>query len=439
MNQTLRQIRARLGVSDFAWGSALSLVWLGVGTLLSFANQAIMSRRLGEHEFGTYLYALGWMNVGVVFALLQLETVTSRFASVYIGTNDAGKLRGLVKKSQAVVVLVAIPISIVAVAIGWYLHREEAPHRQVTWTLAGLLITVTSLISLHGAALQAFRRVTRFQFISSVVRPALMTLLLLSMSSWAIWDSAAAGMAVNSSAAVITLLIARRFVAAEMRKVAPAVPQYDTRLWVGTGLGLMVTAVAQLILSQSTDTLVVGTLLDKSSAAHYGIASQLSGLVAMAVTAVTTLAVPMLARHHGMGERKELQEALRRFGRLNLLLAVPVLIVLILGGKSVLRVFGPNYSAAYPVLIILTALQLINAAGGAQAGWLLSMSGNEKVLGVVVASSAALNLLLSVILTPQYGIVGAASATLVATLLRAIVLGAVGKRRLGMSVLPWGG
>jgi O-antigen/teichoic acid export membrane protein len=64
---------------------------------------------------------------------------------------------------------------------------------------------------------------------------------------------------------------------------------------------------------------------------------------------------------------------------------------------------------------------VVGLAGGL-AGFLLTMTAHEREAAWIIGGTAVLNITLAIILTPRYGAVGTASATLIAVLVRAVVL-----------------
>jgi len=107
-------------------------------------------------------------------------------------------------------------------------------------------------------------------------------------------------------------------------------------------------------------------------------------------------------------------------------------------GKPLLYLFGPEYEAAYPVMFILAIGLLARAAVG-PAERLLSMLGERKPCALIYAAAFVVNLVLCIVLIPRFGIEGAGAATSVALVFESIMLFIVARRRLGLHVLMWGG
>ena len=132
----------------------------------------------------------------------------------------------------------------------------------------------------------------------------------------------------------------------------------------------------------------------------------------------------------------KLQGLISHVARLGLILSVPVLLILVVGAKPVLRAFGDSFADASGLLILLGFDQLVGAIFGI-AGYLLVMTGNQVTAARVIIGCAVLNLALTLILTPALGIMGAGLATTITTLTRAYLLTARMRSALGLSLSPW--
>jgi O-antigen/teichoic acid export membrane protein len=83
--------------------------------------------------------------------------------------------------------------------------------------------------------------------------------------------------------------------------------------------------------------------------------------------------------------------------------------VVIVFARPVMGIFGGDFEAGWPILIIGTAGQLVNCGVGS-VGYLLLMSGHEKRLIRVQTAMAAVMIVCTVGLVPVFGIIGAAVA-----------------------------
>jgi O-antigen/teichoic acid export membrane protein len=272
-----------------------------------------------------------------------------------------------------------------------------------------------------------------------VLRPLLFgTLVALATHVLHMKPSASGAIALNVVATTIALLVtARLLVAVIPADARRAEPTYDTRTWLHTALGLLVIAAAQLILGTQTDVLVVGTLLGTTEAGLYGVASQLAVLISFGVSALIFIALPMIADLHARARRAELQQLVTLISRGSIAVSLPVLLVLLVQGRTILGWFGPSFTRGFPVLVVLSGAQFIAATMGILSGFLLTLTGHQRQAALVVVGSAILNFPLSLGLTSAFGSVGTAAATTTTTFIRSLVLALYSWKLLGVRLVPW--
>jgi O-antigen/teichoic acid export membrane protein len=236
-------------------------------------------------------------------------------------------------------------------------------------------------------------------------------------------------------------LVALGFTLRPLREARPAPARqvarvYDHADWRRTVRGLLVVAIAQFVISQQSDVLVVGTLLGTSESAVYGAAGQLTTLISFGITSVSFVATPLIAAAYARGAPEELQRLIRVINRINIAVCVPLVLGIILIGKWLLAVvFGSAFVSAYPVLVILSCAQLVVGLIGTLAGFLLTMTSHQRAAGWIIGGSAVFNLVLTLILTPRFGVIGTATATLLAASARSIVLAVYIRARMGLQLL----
>lgn len=430
----LRTLLARVRNGPLARGALLNLLITGVGTGISFLVQLLLARKLGPHEFGLYAYAMGWMALALLPAKLDFDSAATRFVGAYAGNSEWSLLNGFVRRGAQVVLLASVIVGCVAGLgmLGWRSYRGQTVE-PLFWA-ACVLLPLTALMLYMANVLQGFRRVPAAQLPPLVLRPVLFGLGAVALAVVnASAMTATAALLLNMAATVVVLTLQWRFIAGA-HAAHPAAPRYETREWLGTAVGLLSVSVAQMVLSGQTDVVIVGTILSKSAAGHYAIASQIANTLLMGTTAMAFVAAPTIAQYHRAGQRQALQRLINRVRWANLALTLPALAIIAVAGRPLLGLFGPTFKDAFPVLLVLSASGLQAAAGGSIAGFLLTMTGNERAGAVIIGTAAGVYLVLVAILAPLYGAVGVALATFTAYLFRAIWLGVYVRRKLGVSL-----
>ena len=405
---------------------------------MSLGVHLLLARTLGGDEYGRYVFALAWMNVLLLVGKFELDTASVRFVGAYTGTEQWSFLRGFLQRSAQIVGGVSIAIAVVGALIIMVLTNRIERGIALSLLAASALLPVTAMGQLKASVLQGFKQVARAQAPSLVVRPVVFALSVLGLHY-------VAGQPVNAPVAIVLQLgataVALALTLRFLQDVLPtAVRQaneaFDTRYWMKTAAGLLVISGGQTILSTNADVLVVGSLLGPGAAGQYGAASQLASAVSFGVTAISFIALPLIADLYARQEFPQLQSLISHVTRLGLGLSFPVLLLLIIGASPVLSAFGPSFTDASGLLILLGVDQLIGAIFGI-AGYLLVMTGHQVTAARVIIGCALLNLVLTFALTPLFGLMGAGIATTIATLARSYLLTARMKAALGLTLSPW--
>src|SRR5690606_36654450 len=133
-------------------------------------------------------------------------------------------------------------------------------------------------------------------------------------------------------------------------------------------------------------------------------------LTSFVLVAVNSIAAPKFAAMHRTGDFSSLRRVALFSVRLMLLAAVPVLVFMLAMPEWLMGWFGPEFVAAAPALQVLALGHFINIATGS-VGFLLSMTGHEKLLRTNVLIAASVRVGLGLALIGPFGIVGAAVAT----------------------------
>jgi len=119
---------------------------------------------------------------------------------------------------------------------------------------------------------------------------------------------------------------------------------------------------------------------------------------------------------YSANEYARLQRMLAWVARLVLAAAIPLAATLIFfGGTIVAFVFGTEYEEGKLALSILCVGQVCNAGLGS-VNLILNMTGHERDVAIGVGVGAALNVVMNLLLIPEFGLEGAASATAMSTI-----------------------
>ena len=163
-------------------------------------------------------------------------------------------------------------------------------------------------------------------------------------------------------------------------------------------------------LMQSTDVLFISAYDTFESVAYYSIAVKLATVTALALISVNIVIAPKIASIYNDKNFSQLKLILKKATRINVVISLPIIILLLFFSEYVLSTFGSNYILAKNALWILLIAQFFNSITGPSALY-LNMTGRQKKLNVILVISLLINVVLNIILVPDFGMLGAAIST----------------------------
>jgi len=396
---------------DVLGGSFLSMALRIGGLALSYLANIFLSRLLGIHGYGQYVVALGWTVVLVLPARAGFENSALRYVTIHLEHGEAGPLRGFIRVAVGTVVVLSV-----LMGIGMALFGQAAQLGTAHWAMpaAALLILPLALLGVLSPMMRTARRIFASQFYDQILRPFLLILLLGIAALSA--SSLTAPMALLLSALAAFLALAALGI--HFRRVfVPATDQkadYSSwRRWFALSLPLLVIGTTQELMNQM-EVLLLGALAGAKEAALFAAAWRLASLTPFALSALTAIGGPLIASAYHRNARDELNHVAKLVARVGLAFAVAASIVLLVAGKWLLGLFGPEFPSAYGAVALLLVGGLVNAFTGI-VGYLMVLTGLERPALAIFGGSLVLSIGLNLLLIPGFGAMGAAVASSSAT------------------------
>ena len=369
-----------------------------------------LARILGVTDYGTYTYALAWVNFLAIPACLGTDRLLVRLMAVYRAQNDWAMARGILRWSGSLALRASIALALIAFGICLFSSSYMNQAARQTLLISLLALPFLVLTNLRQSALLGMQQVLRGQLSEMIFRP-LLALALLASLYFASGErlSAPVAAALNSVASVVAFLTAGKLLKLSLPpsfKVNPS--KYKTTEWTRSALPLLLVATLGIISTQ-TETLILGALKGMEAVSYFTVANRGADLIPLALLILSVPLAPAYARLWAAREVEELERVARLSTYASLLLALPVALAFIFYGQIFLSLFGPEFTQAQPTLVILSIGQLFNVMTGS-LGLLLVMSGHEREVAVATVVSIIIKILLCALLIKSRGVVGAAFA-----------------------------
>lgn len=413
-------------------GSAAAMAVKVVAAGSAFLMNVVLARKLGAAEAGLFQMAYPVLVLVAVFSRMGLDGTLTRFIA---GEGAAGNRAATITIYRHAVLWVgalglASAVALYAAAPWFGTVVFEAPGLLPVLGVLAFGVPILALSVLHAQALQGLKRIAQSMTILNVSIPLLFLVALVLAPS----PDAESAAWLYLGAATVTLGLGYFWWRRAAPYDEPAQP-FAGKLLVHSCLPLWGVALLTQVIQWSSQ-LLLGVWGDPVEVALFASALRTAMLTSFVLVAVNSIAAPKFAAMHRTGDFSSLRRVALFSVRLMLLAAVPVLVFMLAMPEWLMGWFGPEFVAAAPALQVLALGQFVNIATGS-VGFLLSMTGHEKLLRTNVLIAASVGVGLGLALIGPFGIVGAAVATAAAVATQNLLGVLQVKRVLGFNTMAF--
>ncbi len=399
----------------------------GLGT--SFLSTVLITRMFGIATFGNYsvVFALSQV-VALLFTLGIPNTLIKVIGNHEFNFFQAKKL--LVKGLRGSLVFSIIPVLVFYFGADFLsndiFHNQDLVKYFLVVTITVPLFIVHEIFLYFFIATKNFMKFNLFMFVIPNV------LLLLFLYVFHLLGKSDEYTFIAYSLAVIITVCIEAMTIFELNPPKETI-HISTRGLIKMASPLLFSGLFMYLLNY-TNVIILGIMADETQVGIYNIAYKLGSVGFLVIVSVSTIITPRMAELYGQGNIPELKTLTHNATRLIAILSVPIVLVVIVLSKYILSFWGDEVEHGSMTMIIVSLGVLFSAMAG-NVDQILNMTNNQRILRNITIVSFFINLLLSYLLIPPYGIEGAAIASLVTNLLINIACVYYIKRKLGFYTL----
>lgn len=429
------------GRQAFRKNAALAVMLRSVLVLVNVCTAVLLARIMGPQQYGTYIFVLAVMSFIALPGRAGMPLIVVREISFQLVDQNWGKMLGIIVGVRRLVVSYSIVAGIgLVIAYHFFLASSLTLTESTALLYLSVLIPPLLLIPISGAAIRGMNKLMLGQFVETLALP--LTFIVVVTISAFIFDqslNASSVILLQAMAAGLALLIGLALQRNVFHWATDGVSAHiDLRPIVASLAPLTMVAGMQLIIGK-TDILMLRAMKSPSDVGLYQVALQWANLALIAQQAVSMISGPSIARSWRRKDVVAVQQALTSSARLvfvgSIVFGVPLLFY---GDVIIENTFGTEYKAAANALSILIVGRIIQASYGAILN-IVKVMGWEVLMLKLVALSALLNVVLNYVLIPEYGLVGAAVAAVIASFFWKTALVILTWQREGLSSFIFGG
>lgn len=392
--------------------ASLTFVIAICSSSLGLLTSSVLAHWLGPRNFGMYSYIMALTGLAAVVSSLGFPTIVLRYSAASQATSNWGAVKGLLLYISALTLGTSVCAAILIVTVGPQIgHFGRLAGFHTDLILAAILMVLGIQSGLLVNILQGLNKIVASVIPGALASPlALIVLLMVLRLKAATIDVPV----IFTCQVMLTMaLIVAQVI--QVIRAAPAeflrsTPEVQPLRWLASALPYLLNSV-MITINLRTDIFMLGILKGVAYAGIYNAASKGALLLVVPLGALVTASRPTIAKLYAQGDTARLQSVMTMTSRLAAVISLFGALILIVFGKTLLRIlFGPAFAAGASALVILSLARVINAGTGSLQPF-LSMTNKSRALGIGLGSEACLNVGLNYLLIPVLGMNGSALAT----------------------------
>jgi O-antigen/teichoic acid export membrane protein len=395
------------------------------GAAFGFLSQIVLARVFVAHDVGVAFLAISVTSFASLIITCGYHTIALTYLARFQAFGRVNLVWAfLVAARRDMAIMAVVLVALAAGAMLLPIDRDTAK-AFLYGTLAALPLAA---IRLNNSAANAQKRFTLSYAPDFVVRPALLLAiiggLVLIGGERNIDYVLVALVAIALAVAIGQAMLLGQDNAFALGRAKPArdLRQFYRRRAVAMLMFTIVAgATADLVV------LIGGVFLAPSEVAVLGVAVRVAALVGFFSSASQQFVLRDLVAAMTRLGRAEVDGLLWRTNMTGLGTMLAATAFVAVFGHLVLGLFGPEYGAGYWPLLIFLLSQVVRVMGGMNAQ-LLALGGHQVRSAATCVVAVVILVVLSALLTPVWGLVGIALATLVAEIFWAVSLGVLAQR-----------
>lgn len=388
---------------------AVFSIFIKIGSaLFAFVNSLILARILTLEEYGYYALAYSVALVLAIPSNLGLPSLITRYSSKYLVSGNDNSLKGLLIRSNQFVLLSSLTILLVAYATHqWWWNPIEVEAR---WSilLSLFLFPILGFGGVRSAFLRGHKLVVMAELPETLLRNASVFFVIViayftldKITSWhaVLFQIIGAAIAFSYGHMVLWIRVVRPLLTVK--------PVFHTRAWFKQAIPFMISSGTQVFKVRFLSFVIAG-FGTVQMVALFEIALRVANLVAFTLDGINRVISPYISTAYEKMDKLGMQRMLRKSSLLVCATSLPIALVFIAGGPSLLELmFGEAYRDAYWAVVFIIIGQLVSVLTGS-VGVALIMTDNQKVVSATMVVVTLINLVISIPLVLYFGINGVA-------------------------------
>lgn len=418
-----------------ASGSAIVMGARYAGAAIGFLTQVVIARAMGADGLAIFYFAVALATILSIVATLGYPLMIPRAVSSLEEGRDRHALEEVLRSARREIGAVSAVFCILAVGLILLLPAAEEVRSALIF--GALALPAFSLMRLAGAIGNAKRRFAAAYLPDLFMRPVLLLgaiLLILEFAPLTLSRLMGVHLVLVIALAALHMWWVGGFggpadasrMRARSRERAKAVLETWRRR-----APPMVLAILFLNVFADLDLVVLAWLMPASELGVFGAALKVAMLFAFVIQALHQLILRDAADALDAEDPSRIVDVIRRANLAAVGLSLAAFLLVVAAGRMLLGIFGGEFVAAHPALLVMMSAQVVRAGAGPGVQ-LLALASQERAAPPVFVAGLGVLVVANVALAPTYGAMGAAIAVLMSTVVWTFGIALAVRSRMGI-------
>jgi len=414
INKIKTKLSEDIHLKELIQGSLTFLILRILGMIVGYAFTLIVTRNFGAFAWGIFTLCFTVLHITSVIGKLGLDIALLRFIAQYNAQRKVKTAKYIYFKSIIIIISLSFLLSLSLYYLSSLLAERVfgKPHLAPYFKLISFALLPFVLLSINSESLRGFKKIKEYTTLQNLL-PFLCAFIFFGIFFYILHIKnteviiIAYILGIGVSFFLSFLLLNKEFSNknGELKKVSLS-------QILSVSLPMLLTSSLFMVMSW-TDTIMLGIWRTEEEVGIYNVAVRLSMITSFTLGAINSIAAPKFAEFWGKNDLEGLKKIAQQSTKLIFWTSFPILLSFWLFPSYILNIFGNEFKNGVPALMILTFGQFVNASVGS-VGYILQMTGKQKIFQNVVLIGSIINITLNIILIPTFGGTGAAIASAIA-------------------------
>lgn len=395
---------------DIIKGSLVIFTFKGIGAGLMLLSNIFVSNIYGAEYLGVMNLLMIALDFGVMFSLMGIDVY---FLKIIPGLSDTRDIGGFIRKAIFRLFIISLIVSLTLYLFIDQINKHIFPNFELSNALFWLAILIFpfAIFRLMPEILRALDSIFSFSLFKNLLFQislfgAIGLFYLLSLNSFFFIHFAILAVAIVAIFYLFFFLKKRDiFLHKNYNNYKEPILRVSYNMFLTSSI---------LVLLANIDKFMISYFIDEKQVGYYAACIKLSILVTFVLSSVTSFVTPKVAKAYQSNNREEIIHQYKRATRTIISFSLPIILPLALFPSFFLGLFGSEFQMLTNTLYIVLIMNIANIFFGPLL-YILNMINEHKFVRNIIGISFLLNMILNYFLIPEYGINGAAIATLIST------------------------